>query len=151
MDLGAVVWLEEYLKSYPHTLVIVSHSQDLLNAVCTDIMYLEDRKLQYFTGDYDNFVKVKAELDENARKKAKADEKKLKKIKENLGRTGVQAKQAKSHEKAFQKRLEKDGAAAEDSNAPTGSSSISNKKLEINFQACEGNLPSPFLKFNDVA
>jgi ATP-binding cassette subfamily F protein 2 len=146
LDLSAVVWLENYLLTYPHTIIMVSHSQDLLNSVCTDIMYLSNRKLEYFAGNYDNFVKVKAELDENARKKAKADEKKLKKIKENLGRTGAQAKQAKSHEKAYQKRMEKDGIPEVDT-----SILLPARKLEFNFKDCGGGLPSPFLKFNDVS
>jgi ATP-binding cassette subfamily F protein 2 len=109
-------------------------------------MYLNNRRLTYFSGNYDTFVKVKAELDENMRKKAKADEKKVKKLKENLGRTGQQAKQAKSQEKAFLKRKEKDGQVEIDPAllAPE-------KKLEIDFQKCNGGLPSPFLKFNDVS
>ena len=38
LDLEACVWLEEYLKSYNRILVIVSHSQDFLNGVCTNII-----------------------------------------------------------------------------------------------------------------
>lgn len=145
LDLSAVVWLEDYLVTYPHTIVLVSHSQDFLNTVCTDMMYLHNRKLDYFSGNYDVFVKVKEELDENAKKRAKADEKKMKKIKENLGRTGKQAKQAKSHEKAMLKRQEKDGVADIDLN-----NYRPERKLEFSFQQCGGGLPSPFLKFNDV-
>lgn len=115
-------------------------------------MYLANRKLEYYSGDYDNFLRVKAENDESARKKIKADQKKLKKIKENLGRTGVQAKQAKSHEKALMKRKEKDGGAAsmmteEEIHSLLGG----DKQLNISFQKCGGGLPSPFLKFNDVS
>jgi ATP-binding cassette subfamily F protein 2 len=40
LDLEACVWLEEYLKTYPTILVMVSHSQDFLNGVCTNIMLL---------------------------------------------------------------------------------------------------------------
>jgi ATP-binding cassette subfamily F protein 2 len=92
-------------------------------------------------------MKVKAELDESARKKAKADEKKIKKIKENLGRTGAQAKQAKSHQKAMQKRMEKDGGSM-DVNADMYRP---DRPIEIRFLECGGGLPSPFLKFNDVS
>ena len=127
---------------------MVSHSQDFLNSICTDIMYLGNRKLEYYSGDYDTFTKVKAENDENAKRKARADEKKIKKIKENLGRTGVQAKQAKSQVKAMQKRKEKDGGLDEEEIAMLFAGE---KELNFDFRECGGGLPSPFLKFNDVS
>lgn len=144
LDLSAVVWLEEYLASYPHTILMVSHSSDFLNGICTDIMYLHNRKLDYFSGNYDNFLKVKAELDEALRKKLKADEKKMKKIKENLGRTGKQAKQAKAQEKMVMKQREKDGSGIDRADLRQG------RPVTISFMDCGGGLPSPFLKFNDV-
>lgn len=149
LDLSAVVWLEEYLLHYPHTVVMVSHSQDFINSICTDILALDHCKLENYTGNHDNYLKVKAEQDENARKRAKADGKKLQKIKENLGRSGVQAKQAKSHEKAMQKRQEKDGSAMTEEDLSR--LLLPPKKLEFNFQQCGGGLASPFIKFNNVS
>eukprot|EP00158_Paraphelidium_tribonemae_P009426 Partr_v1_DN28864_c3_g1_i1_m33665 putative ATP-binding cassette, sub-family F len=149
LDLSAVVWLEEYLSTYPHTIVLVSHSQDFLNTVCTDILYLHNRKLDSFSGNYDSFVKVKAELDESAKKRAKADLKKMDKIKENLAKTGKHAQQAKAAQKAMKKRAEKD---ENDKGQPAIDMSVlmPDKKLEFDFMKCGGGLPSPFLKFNDV-
>ena len=148
LDLSAVVWLEDYLKSYPHTILMVSHSADFLNSICSDIMYLHNRKLDYFSGNYDNFLKVKAELDEAMLKRFKAEEKKMKKIKENLGRSGTQAKQAKAQQKLVMKQREKDGNVIDladimDIEGP--------KEVKIHFLECGGGLPSPFLKFNDVS
>lgn len=69
LDLGAVVWLEDYLSKYDRILVIVSHSEDFLNQVCTNIMDLNMKKeLVYYTGNYDSFVKTKAELEVNQMK-----------------------------------------------------------------------------------
>jgi ATP-binding cassette subfamily F protein 2 len=69
LDLGAVVWLEEYLKTYDRILVIISHSEDFLNNVCTDIIDLNHKKeLVYYKGNYDSYVKTKAELDVNQTK-----------------------------------------------------------------------------------
>ena len=152
LDLSAVVWLEEYLQSYPHTVILVSHSQDFLNSICSDILYLNNRKLTSFSGNYDSFVKVKAELDENARKRAKADLKKLQKIKENLAKTGKHAQQAKSAQKAMKKRQEKEQDESTAGVAPLVDMSIlkADKELEFSFKDCGGGLPSPFLKFNEV-
>jgi ATPase subunit of ABC transporter with duplicated ATPase domains len=61
LDLEACVWLEGYLKTYNKCLVMVSHSQDFLNGVCTHIIWLTHQKLTYFTGNYDTFCKTVAE------------------------------------------------------------------------------------------
>ena len=55
------MWLEGYLKTYKKCLVMVSHSQDFLNGVCTHIILLSNRKLTYYTGNYDTFCKTVAE------------------------------------------------------------------------------------------
>lgn len=44
-DLNAVIWLEDYLSKYPHTVLVVSHDADFLASVCTDIIHLEQQKL----------------------------------------------------------------------------------------------------------
>jgi ATP-binding cassette, subfamily F, member 3 len=55
LDLEATAWLEDYLRSYPHTLVIVSHDRTLLNAVPDHILHLDHAKLTLYTGGYDGF------------------------------------------------------------------------------------------------
>ncbi|XP_014882487.1 ATP-binding cassette sub-family F member 2-like [Poecilia latipinna] len=69
LDLDACVWLEEELKSFKRILVLISHSQDFLNGVCTNIIHLHQRKLKYYTGNYDQYVKTRAELEENQMKR----------------------------------------------------------------------------------
>nr|CAG4708809.1 unnamed protein product [Naegleria fowleri] len=61
LDLFAVIWLEEYLKKYDKTLVVVSHAKRFLNAVVTDIILVKDQKLHYYKGDYDTFEKTRRE------------------------------------------------------------------------------------------
>ena len=46
-------------------LVIVSHSQDFLNSVCTNIIHWHQNKLNYYGGNYDAYVKTRSELEEN--------------------------------------------------------------------------------------
>jgi len=45
LDLDACVWLEEELRNYKRILIMVSHSQDFLNGVCTNIVHLTKKKL----------------------------------------------------------------------------------------------------------
>lgn len=49
----AVVWLESYLAKFKKILLMVSHSQDFLNNVCTNIILLNNKKLEYYSGNYD--------------------------------------------------------------------------------------------------
>ena len=65
LDLEAVLWLEAHLKSYPHTVITVSHDRGFLNEVCTDTIDFKDKKLTYYRGNYDNFVKLKGEKQKN--------------------------------------------------------------------------------------
>jgi ATP-binding cassette subfamily F protein 3 len=61
LDLEATVWLENYLKGYPHTILIVSHDRQLLNSSVSHILHLDQRKLTLYSGGYDAFVKLRAE------------------------------------------------------------------------------------------
>jgi ATP-binding cassette, subfamily F, member 3 len=61
LDLEATLWLEDYLRTYPHSLLIVSHDRDLLNKAPTAIVHLDGMKLTSYTGNYDAFVRMRME------------------------------------------------------------------------------------------
>ena len=56
LDLEGVLWLEDFLRSYRGTVIIVSHDRDLLNTAAEMILHLEAGKLTLYTGDYNTFV-----------------------------------------------------------------------------------------------
>ncbi|WP_373356919.1 ABC-F family ATP-binding cassette domain-containing protein [Pseudoroseicyclus sp. CXY001] len=60
LDLEGALWLEAYIARYPHTVLIVSHDRELLNRSVTGILHLENRKLTYWTGTYDQFARARA-------------------------------------------------------------------------------------------
>ncbi|GAB4356824.1 MAG: ABC-F family ATP-binding cassette domain-containing protein [Kiloniellaceae bacterium] len=61
LDLEAAIWLESFLKSYPGTLLLVSHDRGLLNRAVNRIIHLENRKLTAYTGNYDRFERLRRE------------------------------------------------------------------------------------------
>ena len=61
LDLEATLWLENFLKSYPATLLIISHERDLLNKVVDHILHLQGGQLTLYPGGYDAFEKQRAE------------------------------------------------------------------------------------------
>ena len=61
LDLEGTLWLESHLKTYPHTVVIVSHDRDLLNRAVGSIIHLDRGKLTVYTGGYDDFEETRRE------------------------------------------------------------------------------------------
>ncbi len=61
LDLEGALWLESYLTKYPHTVLIISHDRGLLNRAVQGILHLNEKKLTYWTGPYDQFARQFAE------------------------------------------------------------------------------------------
>ena len=61
LDLEGALWLENYLVKYPYTVIIISHDRALLNRSVGAILHLEEKKLTYYTGSYDQFARQRAE------------------------------------------------------------------------------------------
>jgi ATP-binding cassette subfamily F protein 3 len=55
LDLDAIIWLEEWLKRYPGSLIVVSHDRDFLDAVVTAVVHIDQRKLRRYSGNYSAF------------------------------------------------------------------------------------------------
>jgi len=104
LDLEAVLWLEDFLKSYPATIVLVSHERDFLNNVVDHILHLERGKTWLYPGGYDAFERQRAERQAqaaSARAKQQAEREKLQDyIARNSARAST-AKQAQSRAKAL--------------------------------------------------
>jgi ATP-binding cassette subfamily F protein 3 len=61
LDLEGTLWLESYLRSYPHTVIMVSHDRDLLNRAVGSIVHLERGRLTLYAGGYDTFEETRRE------------------------------------------------------------------------------------------
>jgi ATP-binding cassette subfamily F protein 3 len=60
LDLDAVLWLEGWLKSYPGTLLMISHDRDFLDAVVGQILHIENRGMRLYTGNYSACERARA-------------------------------------------------------------------------------------------
>ncbi len=106
LDLEAVLWLEDFLQSYPATILLVSHERDFLNNVVDHILHLAGGKLTLYPGGYDAFERQRAERQAqiaSARAKQQAQRDHLQEyIAKNSARAST-AKQAQSRQKALAK------------------------------------------------
>lgn len=59
IDLNALAWLEDYLQTWPGTILVVSHDRAFLDAVATDIVLQRNERLEYFKGNFSQFYATK--------------------------------------------------------------------------------------------
>jgi len=144
LDLDACVWLEQELKNYNRILVIISHSQDFLNGVCTNIIHMNLRSLTYYGGNYDQYVQTRMEQEENQMKKFNWEQNQIAHMKNYIARFGhgsaKLARQAQSKEKTLKKMVE--GGLAEKVST--------DKTLSFYFYEC-GTLPPPVIMVQNVS
>ena len=61
LDLDAVIWLEQWLRQYQGTLLLISHDRDFLDGVVGQIAHVEQQKIDLYKGNYSAFEKTRAE------------------------------------------------------------------------------------------
>jgi ATP-binding cassette, subfamily F, member 3 len=106
LDLEASLWLEDYLRRYPHTLLLVSHDRDLLNRVPERIVHLDQLKLTSYAGGYDAFERIRREkltLQAKERAKVEARRKHMQAFVDRFRYKASKARQAQSRLKAIAK------------------------------------------------
>jgi ATP-binding cassette subfamily F protein 3 len=106
LDLEATLWLETWLKSYPHTILMVSHDRDLLNRVVDMTIHLENSKLTAYTGGYDQFEQTRRmRLDHMAalQKRQIAQREHMQSFVDRFKAKATKARQAQSRMKALEK------------------------------------------------
>jgi len=104
LDLEATLWLENFLRSYRATMLIVSHERDLLNSVVDHILHLQDGKVTLYAGGYDSFERQRAERQAQQsamRDKQLAEREKLQAFVDRWRAKASKAKQAQSRVKAL--------------------------------------------------
>ncbi|WP_164115886.1 ribosomal protection-like ABC-F family protein [Sphingorhabdus sp. Alg239-R122] len=104
LDLEATLWLENFLRSYPATILVISHERDLLNKVADHILHLQGGKTTLYTGGYDAFEKQRAERQAQmaaARDRQARERDKLQTFVDRWRTKAHSAKQAQSRIKAL--------------------------------------------------
>lgn len=140
LDFEGVIWLKNYLRSYPYSLILISHDRDVLNAVATGIVHLSGGKLTSYRGNYDRFERTRAEnlarqSKEQARNQARRAH--LQSFVDRFRAQATKASQAQSRLKMLQRLA--------DNPPPPPEQAIS-----LHFPTPE-NLSPPLIHLDDVA
>lgn len=144
LDLDACVWLEEELKEYKTILLLISHSQDFMNGVCSNIIHMDKQVLNYYGGNYDTFIRTRDELIENQMKQYQWEQDQIAHMKNYIARFGhgsaKLARQAQSKEKTLAKMVA--GGLTEKVSK--------DKTLSFYFPDC-GKIPPPVIMVQNVS
>jgi ATP-binding cassette subfamily F protein 3 len=117
LDLDAILWLEDWLKNYPGTLLLISHDRDFLDAVVDHIAHIEQCKMTVYRGGYSAFERARAERlaqQQQAYDKQQAQRAHMEKYIARFKAQATKARQAQSRIKALE-RMEELSAAHVDS------------------------------------
>ncbi|WP_277592070.1 ATP-binding cassette domain-containing protein [Pseudomonas chlororaphis] len=117
LDLDAILWLEDWLKGYPGTLLLISHDRDFLDAVVDHVAHVDQRKITLYRGGYSAFERARAERlaqQQQAYEKQQAQRAHMEKYIARFKAQATKARQAQSRIKALE-RMEELSAAHVDS------------------------------------
>ena len=140
LDLDAVLWLEQWLRAYPGTLLLISHDRDVLDNVADRIAHIDQRRITLYPGNYTAFEEQRAArlaLQQAAYEKQQREIAHLESFIARFRAKATKARQAQSRIKALE-RMERIAAAHVDS------------PFEFGFAEPE-RLPNPLLAAENVA
>ena len=106
LDLDAVLWLEEWLKKYQGTLLLISHDRDFLDSVMTHIAHIEHQSITLYSGNYSQFERIRAEQLAQQQVLYERQQEEIKHIQSFISRfkaKATKAKQAQSRVKTLEK------------------------------------------------
>ncbi|MCM2502975.1 ABC-F family ATP-binding cassette domain-containing protein [Aureimonas altamirensis] len=141
LDLEGTLWLENFVSRYPYTVLIISHDRDVLNNAVNAIIHLDQRKLNFYRGSYDQFERQRAEKLELLQKqitKQQAERKHMEAFVERFRAKASKARQAQSRLKALE-RMQPLAAIVEEHVVP------------FTFDAPQKTLASPIIRMEDAA
>ena len=116
LDLDAVLWLEEWLRRYQGTLLVISHDREFLDGVITHTMHLNDGKAKLYTGNYSAFERLRAEQlrqQQIAHEREQAERAHLQSFVDRFKAKASKAKQAQSRMKRLEKLAGTEAVRAE--------------------------------------
>jgi ATP-binding cassette, subfamily F, member 3 len=139
LDLDAVLWLEEWLRRYQGTLLIISHDREFLDGVITHTMHLNDGKAKLYTGNYSAFERLRAEQlrqQQISHEREQAERAHLQSFVDRFKAKASKAKQAQSRMKRLEKLAGTEAVRAE-------------RPFSFQFPV-PGRLPDSMLQLEDI-
>ncbi|HPE61029.1 MAG TPA: ATP-binding cassette domain-containing protein [Thiolinea sp.] len=106
LDLDAVIWLQDWLRGYRGTLMLISHDREFLDAICTHIAHIEQGRLTLYSGNYSAFEAIRAEKlaqQQSAYEKQKREREHMQKYIDRFRAQATKARQAQSRLKALER------------------------------------------------
>jgi ATP-binding cassette subfamily F protein 3 len=139
LDIDAIIWLEDWLKRYTGTLLVISHDRDFLDGVVNAIVHIDQKKLRRYGGDYSSFETQRAQnlvLAQHQVEKQTRERAHLQSFIDRFKASAAKAKQAQSRVKRLAKLSGTEAVRAE-------------RQIHINFSE-PAKIPHSLLRLNHV-
>ena len=117
LDLDAILWLEDWLKAYPGTLILISHDREFIDEITQHVLHIEHQQLNYYSGNYSSFEIQRSARMANQQSAFEKQQREIAHLQQFITRfkaKATKAKQAQSRVKALE-RMEKIAPAHVDS------------------------------------
>jgi ATP-binding cassette subfamily F protein 3 len=141
LDLEGTLWLQDYLAGYPHSVLVISHDRDLLNASVDYILHLSDRRLELYRGGYDAFETRRREQQALSLKLRKRQEDQRRHIQAFIDRFKAKASKAAQAQSRVKMLARMEPIAA----------LVEHEVLPFAFPAPKKPLPPPLFVMEDAA
>ncbi|HVA66739.1 MAG TPA: ABC-F family ATP-binding cassette domain-containing protein [Elusimicrobiota bacterium] len=106
LDIDSLFWLQQYLRSYPGAVFLISHDRAFINAVCRAIVSVQDGKLKVYRGDYEFFLRERQAERERLEMAWRRQQEEIAKMQEFIDRNRARASTA-NRAQSMIKRLDK--------------------------------------------
>jgi len=139
LDLDAVLWLEEWLRRYPGTLIVVSHDREFLDRVVSHVLHIADANAELFAGNVSAYERKRAERmaqQQIAHERQQQERARLQRFVDRFKAQATKARQAQSRVKALERMTEIAAVRAESG-------------IEFEFGAPDA-LPDPLLTLDET-
>ena len=140
LDLEAVLWLEEWLRAYPGTLIVISHDRDFLDRVVGHVLHIENESARLYRGNYSDFERARAAELERQQALAGSQQREAARLRAFVERFRAKASKARQAQSRL-KLLER---------LPEIASAHVDSPFHFAFRAPD-KLPSPLLTLDGVA
>jgi ATP-binding cassette subfamily F protein 3 len=80
LDLETLLWFQDYLRTYPGAILLISHDREFLNQLCTHVAELRQSRLLRYTGNYDAYLEQRANTEATLIATAKAQQREIERL-----------------------------------------------------------------------
>lgn len=106
LDMESIIWLENFLKDYPGSIVLVSHDKQFMTSICNRTFDVNNKKIEDYKANYSKYLELRKERREKLAQAKKNQDAEIKQMEDNINKFRASATKA-SFAQSLIKKLDK--------------------------------------------